>query len=95
MNLKEQFIKKLEQRKVDYEGKINILKAKADRAEAELKIKYYEEIENLRLKQKAAWEKLDGIKSAGEGAFQELKIGVEKAWDDLKTSIEAAVEKFK
>lgn len=78
-----------------WQAKIDMLKAKADQAEAEQKIKYYEQIESLRTKQQHVHEKLDELRSASEGACEEVKAGVEVAWEDLRMSVERAVEKFK
>ncbi len=69
-------------------GRIDVLKAKADQAEAEQKIKLYENIESLRTKQQHVHEKLDELHSASEGAWKEVKAGVELAWRDLQDAIE-------
>jgi uncharacterized coiled-coil DUF342 family protein len=95
MGLKEAYQDKMHAELKEWQAKIDMLKAKAGKAEAEQKIKYYEQIESLRTKQQQVHEKLDGLRSASESAWEEAKAGVEIAWEDLKLSVERAVEKFK
>jgi len=95
MGIKEAYQDKMNARLREWQGKIDVLKAKADQAEAEQKIRLYENIESLRMKQQHVHEKLDELHSASEGAWEEVKAGVELAWRDLQDAIGRAVEKFK
>lgn len=95
MGIKEAYQDKMNARLREWQGKIDILKARADQAEAEQKIQLYEKIESLRLKQQHVHEKLDELHSATEGAWEDVKAGVELAWQDLQTAFERAVDKFK
>ena len=88
MTIKEEFQIKMEEQKEVLENKINELKAKADKADAEVKIKYYKEIEVLRTKRDAAWKKSEELRNAGEGAGESIQVGVEKAWADLVMAID-------
>lgn len=95
MAMKQAYEDKMNARLRELRAKINVLKAKADQAEAEQKIKYYEEIESLRTRQQELHEKLDELRSAGEGAWEDIKAGVESAWRDLQAAFERAAERFK
>lgn len=95
MGMKEAYQEKMNARLREWQGKIDILKAEADLAEAEQKIKLYEKIESLRIKQQHMHEKVEQLHSASEGAWEEVKAGVELAWEDLQTAFERAVDKFK
>lgn len=95
MNLKEAYQQKMDAQFKEWQAKIDLLKAKADQAKAEQKIKYYEQIESLRVKQQHVHEKLEEMRSASESAWEELKAGVDLAWQDLKGSVERAMDKFK
>jgi flagellar hook-basal body complex protein FliE len=94
MGAKKAYQDKMEAQLKEWRAKIDVLKAKADKAEADKRAKYYEKIETLRSRQKAAAEKLKELQKAGEGAWTDVKTGMEKAWNDLKTSIEEASKKF-
>lgn len=93
--MKETYQDKMNAQLREWRAKIDMLKARADKAEAEQKIKYYKEIESLHTKQRQLQEKLDELRSAGDGAWKDVKSGVELAWEDLRGSVERAVEKFK
>lgn len=95
MGMKEAYQQMMEARLAEWGTRINELKAKADKAEAQAKVEYYKQIDALRNQQAAVQEKLRGLKDAGEGAWEDLKAGLEKAWDDLQTSIETAISKVK
>jgi hypothetical protein len=71
------------------------LKAKADLAEANLKVEYLKQVDELRAKKEEAEAKLDELSKAGDDAWDTLKAGVEKAASDLKDSVKEAIAKFK
>lgn len=95
MGLKEAYQEKMEAQLKEWQARIDTLKAKADKAQADQKVKYYEKVESLRMKQMTANEKLRELRQASEGAWEDLKAGMEMAWDDLKLSVEEARKKFK
>ena len=95
MGMKESYQDKMEAQLKEWQAKIDLFKARADKAEAEQKIKYYKKIESLRGKQQQVHHKLDELRSASGDAWEEVKSGVETAWKDLKDSVDSASEKFK
>lgn len=95
MSMKEAYQQKMNAQLQEWQQKIDLLKSKADKAEAEQKIKYYEQVESLRAKQMAVHEKLEELRNASEGAWEDVKAGVELAWHDLEHAFERAVNKFK
>lgn len=74
---------------------LDLLKARAKRAVADGKIMAYEELADAEGKLEAVKSKLKELGAATEGAFEEMKTGVETAWDSLKQASTRAVEKFK
>ncbi len=79
MSMKESYQQKLQAQMDKWNAEIDKLKARADKQDADVKIEYYEQIENLRLKQQAATDKLTALMSASDEAWEELKAGVESA----------------
>ena len=79
----------------EWNAQIDLLKAKADKAKAETKIKYYNAIEALQHKQSEAKTKLHELKTAGDGAWADLKTGAERVWDETKSAFNDAISKFK
>ena len=79
----------------EWNAQIALLRARADKARAGAKIEYNKTIETLQRKQDEARIKLHELKTAGDEAWEDLKIGAEKAWAEVKTAFHDAISKFK
>lgn len=86
---------KLDAQFEEWKSQIAFLKAKADKAKADVKIGYYKRIEALESKQEVAGTKLRELKNAGDETWEAFKIGTEKAWNEVKTAYHKTVSKFK
>ena len=86
---------KLDAQLKEWSAQIALLKARAAKAGAEVKIEYNKTIESLQLKQEKARAKLHELKSAGDDAWEDVKKGAEKAWAEVKTAFHSAASKFK
>ena len=95
MGAREAYQKKMESQLKEWSAKIDGLRARAERASADIQIEYYEQIDTLRTKQEAAQSKLQELKRAGGNAWQDLKAGVETVWKELRNTMDNAVSKFK
>ncbi|HEX9883036.1 MAG TPA: hypothetical protein VGA79_03635 [Desulfobaccales bacterium] len=95
MGLKEAYQEKLEAQLKEWSAKLNELKAKADKATADAKIKMYREIDNLKAKKDVAQQKLDEIKAAGAEKWESLKAASEKTMEDLKSKWASVKAKFR
>jgi 3-dehydroquinate synthetase len=79
----------------EFAAKIDELNVRADQAKAEAKVKYAKQIEELRLKQESARQKLQKLKEAGGGALGDLKRGLDAAVAELNTALHDALSRFK
>ena len=79
----------------EWSAQIALLKAKADNAKADAKIEYYKTVDALQHKQNEARVKLQELKTAGDGAWEDVKAGAEKAWAEVKTALHDATSRFK
>ncbi|MFO8024258.1 coiled coil domain-containing protein [Thiohalophilus sp.] len=95
MSLKQAYEQKLKAQLDEWKNEIDILKARADKTEADVQLEYYKNIESLREKQDAARNKLTELENASEDAWEDLKAGIEVAWADLRDSIKSASSHFK
>ena len=86
---------KLDAQYDEWNARIDLLKAKSDKAKAEAKIEYNKNIEALEIKHKEAGTRLHELKTAGDEAWESLKTGAERAWDEVKTAYHSAASKFK
>jgi hypothetical protein len=88
------YIDKQEAQRRELAAKIELLRARAAKADAQARITLNEQIEKLRSQEKKYAEKIGELKEAGGDAWMDLKDGVEKAWEELKGGIKAAADKF-
>ena len=86
---------KLDAQLKEWSAQIALLKVKADKAKADVKIDYYKTIDTLQRKQDEARTKLQELKAAGDEAWKDLKTGAEKAWSEVKTAYHDATSRFK
>lgn len=95
MSMKEAYEKKLQAQLDEWSAKIDLLKAKADSAEADTQLAYYKEIEELSSMQQTAKSKLKQLKESGGDTWEDLKAGMDSAWSSLSSAVKSAVSRFK
>lgn len=79
----------------DWSARIDDLKKKADQSKADVKLKYYEQIETLRIKQENAKKRLRELKEAGGEKWESIKNSIEDALNDLKDSFNNTISKLR
>jgi hypothetical protein len=95
MEDKEAYIKKLQARMDGWNAEIDKLRAKAEKAKAESRIEFQNQIENLNQRRQAATNKLSDMREAGEGVWEDLKSGVQGVWDAMEEALKSARSRFK
>lgn len=95
MPTKEAYKKKLEAQLDEWDAKIDVLKAKANKADASARVEYQETIEDLKKKRAVAKDKLQELREASSEAWEDLKEGLEQVWADLGAAIKSASSRFK
>jgi uncharacterized coiled-coil DUF342 family protein len=95
MTDKDAYVQKLHAKLDEWNAEIDKLKAKADQAQAASHVEYQKQIENLQQKRKEVESKIEEVAGAGDGALEELKSGVQGAWDSMEQALKAARTKFK
>ncbi len=89
------YVQKLKAKMDEWNAEIDKIEAKADQAEAESKIEYEKQLKDLRAKRKDVEDKMAKLQQAGDGAWEDLKIGIESAWDSLGNAVKSAASRFK
>jgi uncharacterized coiled-coil DUF342 family protein len=95
MKNKEAYIQKLHVKIDEWNADIDKLKAKADQAEADAKIEYQKQIEALNDKRNELEKKVSEISRSSEDAWQDLKAGIDLAWEAMNEAIKSATSRFK
>jgi uncharacterized coiled-coil DUF342 family protein len=91
---KDLYVQKLHAKLDEWNAAIDKLKAKADRAEAESRVEYQNQIKYLQQRRREAEKKMAELQGAGKGAWKDLKAGVQLAWDAMEEAVKSARSKF-
>ncbi len=89
------FLKRMESTLETLDREIDAIVAKAGKAGQDAKIRYDEEIAVLRMKREAVGAKVQQVRDAGAASWGVLTSGVRDATDDLRKSIERAIERLR
>ena len=95
MTRKDEYVQKLHAKLDEWSAEIDKLQAKADKTSAESRIEYQNQVKNLQQRRRETEKKLDELRSAGEGAWEDLKAGAELAWGAMEEAVKSARSKFK
>lgn len=95
MKNKEAYIQKLHAKINEWNADIDKLKAKADQVEADSKIEYQKQMQALKGKRDEIEKKVSEISRSGENAWEDLKAGVDLAWEAMSEAIKSATSRFK
>lgn len=95
MATREEYVRKLQAKLDEWNADIDRLAVKAALAEAELKTQYSDEIEMLRNKQIEARVKLEAMQEASENAWEDMRSGLDIAWDAISEAVSSAKSRFK
>lgn len=86
---------KLDAQLKEWSAQLNLLKAKATNATADMKINYDETIKILQQRQEGIRKQMKELQAAGNAAWEDLKIGLEKAWLEVRAAYQDAMSRFK
>ncbi|MCR9262438.1 MAG: hypothetical protein NXH95_22215 [Pseudomonadaceae bacterium] len=95
MASREDYIEKAKNQLDALNNKLDKLEAKAERASGELKNEIHQELNDLRASRTQVEGKLHELRSAGDAAWDDVKIGLEMAWKSLSESVDSAAQRFK
>lgn len=95
MASKEAYQQKLEAQLNEWDAKLKQVGAMALQATADARISYENELEILKGKRAAARKSLAELGERGENAWEDMKGGMESAWDELSKAIDKMAARFK
>jgi hypothetical protein len=79
----------------EWEAKIDLLKARGEKATAGAKIDMIKAVEKLQAEKNVVQKKIAEMMDSGGDVWEKLKDGIEKSMEDMKKSIDKTMEKFK
>lgn len=101
MGLKEAYLDRVEAQIKEWDADFEKMKAKAQIASAEARIEYYNKLEGLKARSEQFKTEFKSFKECSSEAFDELKLGLDKAYDemsstfsDFKETLNQAMSKF-
>ncbi len=95
MSTRDDYVRKMHSLLDKGNAEIEALESRLEHVEAGARDAYQKQIAALRTRQDEARARLDALRNAGEGVWQDLKAGVELAWDAMGEAIESARTRFK
>lgn len=95
MNEKERYMDEVDTKIKQWNARIDELKAKAEVAESQNRRAILEKVDELQRKRRELEQKVQKIRTAGEGAWSDLKNSTKKAVNDLEQGIQSAFSKLK
>jgi F0F1-type ATP synthase membrane subunit b/b' len=88
------FREQTETRLAEYNKEIDQLKAKAEKLKEDAKTKAEQQLTALRQKQDEVSEKLKNLSSSSENAWEQVKLGIDAAMEDLGNAYKKAKAEF-
>lgn len=95
MEKRNEYIKKLEENITACNAKVAEMKVKATEAKNEMKAEYLSQVDELEKKRDVFAVKCGQLKDANGHAWDDVKAGTEKAWNDFEHSVGKAASRFK
>jgi hypothetical protein len=94
MNTKEAYKQKIQAQLELVQANLEVLKAKAKNASADMQISYAKEVENLESNYNIVKSKLNELGNVGEGVWEHLKQDIEKNWDSIRAYAKKTPDKI-
>lgn len=94
MSEKASYRQKIRAKLDEWNAEIDKFEAKADQAQADAQLEYYEQLKKLRALQEEAGNKLEALDEAGEDAWEDVKDGVDIAADALDHAVQSVRSRF-
>lgn len=95
MGTHDSFFKTMDAQLKQWDTEVDRMTAASEKAGAEMRDEYQEQIKALRVDRDAAYKKMREMRAAGEAATLEMKSAVDVAWQSMKKSLDRAASNLK
>ncbi|HKK84828.1 MAG TPA: hypothetical protein VJ942_04815 [Roseovarius sp.] len=91
---KDTYEKKLKAQLDEWQANIDKMRAQAEQASADAQIKYQDQINELRSQRDEMEDKLKELQNSQAAAWNDVKAGADKAWDQMTKAMQDAWKRF-
>lgn len=95
MSERDIYIEKAKARLDQWNADIAKMQAKVEEAQADAKIDYRKQLEDMRKQRDEAEVRLKELRAAGDDAWSDMKAGFDSAWKNLSDAFEQAAGRFR
>jgi len=95
MEIQDAYKQKMTAQLKEWAAQINLLEAKVENVSVDIKIMRAKQLVELRVRQRAAHEKMRELEKVSGEAWNQVKVTADKILDDLKVGIADVQSKFK
>jgi len=95
MSKRDEYVAKLKTQIDEWNVQVDKLEARAKQLSASARIGYDEQVKALYQQREVAKAKLAEIQAASDGAWEDLRHGVDGAWTAFRDALEKAASRYK
>jgi uncharacterized coiled-coil DUF342 family protein len=92
---KKSYLQKWANQLRQWDAEIDELKSKAEEAKAESRMTLINQIDELRVKQESAQNKLEQLRETGDKTWNDMLSGLETSWKEFRDAFSKASAHFK
>lgn len=95
MEKRDAYVQKLHTKIDEWNREIDRLSSKANEVEADARSEYRKQVDALKQKRRDIEEKIKHLNRSGEEAWEDIKSGLDMAWDAMNQAIQSATSRFR
>jgi DNA phosphorothioation-dependent restriction protein DptG len=95
MEKRDLYLEKISAQIEQYNAKLSGMRGKAAEVNADMKLEYLNQVEELEGKRDGLKAKYEQLRKASESSWEDMKEGIENAWNELKEAVAKTTEHFK
>ena len=90
MSMNTEYVARMETQLKKWDADVDALAAQGEKASADARAAYHEQIKDLRASRDAAQKKFQEIRVASESAGEQMQAGMKAAWETMQKALEKA-----
>lgn len=95
MDSKDAYVQKLQAQLDEWKNELERLRIKADQADAEARIEYQKQVNELEARREEMRKHSEKVMQASEDSWKDMKQAADNAWREFDTAFRRALDRFK